>query len=462
MFIIAQIPFVDLRLLSSDSRYKKDGCIFPNTFEKRAGHKIYYRYLGTEKLRSFPGELPTPERMYFDSSKILSLNESLPFTDKPYCPKLLFARLFEDAQFFHFDIGIRENSYEKICRKDLGRFIHQFMSAPLFKIRKGFDRTGTSYCFTELVEQVRQIYLYATRDIRKNGTDKINDKSLSRKVITGSPALFITYNKNEVHTFGKAKKITMPNGIEIWHDLTAIDNIPVNVWLIGKNDLPKYHQELRNLRIYLSKLHSYKESVRIILDELAYPNDFSRDKLIYFFEFISSYLHREKYYGYPTEDFWSLIFSVDDTFNHMTWENYKRRIDAYLNAFKVKTMNINKGIINYGNTGSITYTSIHDTANSNITITVPPSDNSIQEQMKAFDVLVQELLANNQLTGEQLQRLEDNIDSFKDCITAKKADKDTASKMLSRIKKAFGDTVSIAAGIEKLISIGKSIISLLT
>lgn len=461
MFIIAQIPFIDLRLLSCNVRHKINGCIFPNTFERKANRKIYYRYLGAEKLRAFPGELPTPERKYFDSSRILSLNGASSFADKPYYPRLLFSRLFEDAQFFHFDIGLRENSYEKICRKDLSRFILEFMNAPLFKIRKKFDRTESLYSFLELTEQIRQIYLYATNDVRKNGTGRVTDKELSRKVITGNPALFITYNKDEIHTFGRARKITLPNGIEIWHDLITMDNILLNVWFIGKNDLPKYNSELRNLRIYLSKLHSYKESVQIILDRLQYPNDFSRDKLIHFFELISSYVHREKYYGYQNEDFWSLIFSVDDTFNHMTWGNYKRQIDAYLNAVKEKTMSINYGIVNTGsmnNTGNIIMTTAAD---SNITLTVSPPDNTIQEKIKAFDELTKELLANDQLTQSQIQRLEDNFDSFRDCVTAKNADKDTALKIFKRLKNALSETVGIASGIEKFIILGKSIINLL-
>ena len=98
---------------------------------------------------------------------------------------------------------------------------------------------------------------------------------------------------------------------------------------------------------------------------------------------------------------------------------------------------------------------------SNITLTVSPPDNTIQEKIKAFDELTKELLANDQLTQSQIQRLEDNFDSFRDCVTAKNADKDTALKIFKRLKNALSETVGIASGIEKFIILGKSIINLL-
>ena len=68
MFIIAQIPFVDFRLLSKE---EFTDCIFPNTFPKKMSKSTYYRYFGEEKNRYMPNQLPLSERQFFDAHKIL-------------------------------------------------------------------------------------------------------------------------------------------------------------------------------------------------------------------------------------------------------------------------------------------------------------------------------------------------------------------------------------------------------
>lgn len=455
MFLIAQIPFVDLRLLSDHKEYSD--CIFPNTFVKNMDHEIYYRFLGKEKLRYSPINLPDSERQYFDSSNVIHLERDMFAGNEPYQPRLVFSRLFEENQSFHFDIGIREIAQNQLSRKDLDRFIKQFMVSPIFRITKRYDKNGDWYNFTELMEQIKKIYLYATKC--KKVSDKVQDEPAehSHDVILGYPALFVTYNKDEIHTFGNAQKYILASGIEIWHDLIPVKNIWVNVWFIGKNDLAKYNQELRNLRIYLSKLHSYKESLRIILDRLKRRNELSRDRLLFAFEHILSNINREKYYGNNNKDFWNLVFEVDNTYNNVSWTGYIKQIDAYIKVFKGGTMNINYGIYVNGNNGDGSPL-ICNAQDVNVSIA---QRSEMQEYMRYFDAKYEELLRDNQLTNEQIKQLQDSFDNFKDYMTEKAPRKGIASVLLENVKSILGDMISNPERVAQLILFGQKMVDLL-
>ena len=246
MFIISQIPFVDFRLLSNDlSKY--EDCIFPNTFEKNMLNPIYYRFLGEEKNRYSPNQLPMAERQFFNAHKTLYIDNMAFIGNGIYHPQLLFSRLFEEAQSFHFDIGIRETLKNSIYRRDLDIFIKDFLNSKFFCINNRYDNTEMKYNLIELSAQIKQIYLYATK--RKGAKHHIN---YSSQIVLGYPALFITYDKNEVHSFGNAKEIKINKSIKVRYNLISLNHSFLGVWFIGKNDISKYNQELRNLRIYLS------------------------------------------------------------------------------------------------------------------------------------------------------------------------------------------------------------------
>lgn len=451
MFIIAQIPFVDFRLLSNEKE-KYNDCFFPNTFNKVTYKPIYYRFFGEEKNRFSPNQLPVSERQFFNAHKIIHINGQAFVGNGIYYPTLLFSRLFEEAQFFHFDIGIRETFKNNFNRNNLNRFIKDFLMSPFFEINGKYDKTKKQYNFIELVEQIKNIYLYATKSKQ---VEEHNDNF--SEIVLGYPALFITYDKDEIHSFGNAKEVKINKSIEVRYDLISINHSFVSVWFIGKNDVSKYNQELRNLRIYLSKLHVYKESTRIILNSLKYniTNKLDMHKIITFFKYILSLMDREMYYGYNNIDFWKIVFDVDNIYNSVSWNEYRQYMNAKIQEVANMSPKSNTIIVKDSTVeGSIVTDSTNVQINNG-------KQNKMEENIKKFDDILNELLNNSQLTNQQIETLNDQINNFKEYIKINSPQREFASKLLNSIKNTFNCMIANSDGIQKLIVAGESIINLL-
>ncbi len=451
MFIVAQIPFVDFRLLSSE-KGKYNDCFFPNTFNKVTNKPIYYRFFGEEKNRYSPNQLPVSERQFFNAHRAIHINNHTFLGDSIYQPTLLFSRLFEEAQFFHFDIGVREKFKNNFNRRDLNQFIRDFILSPFFSINGKYDTEKKSYNFIELKEQVKHIYLYATKSKQ---VDEHND-NLSQ-VVLGYPALFVTYNKDEIHSFGNAKEIQINNGIKVRYNLISIKHSFISVWFIGKKDISKYNQELRNLRIYLSKLHVYKEATHIILDNLKYQinNELDMPKIITFFEYMLSLIERKKYYGYDNTDFWKIVFDIDNTYNDVSWNEYRQYMNAKIKGVADMSPKNNTIIVTDSTIkGSIV------TDSKNVKINYEKQD-KIDESIEKFDNILADLLNDSQLTKQQIESLNDQVNNFKEYIKNDSPQEKFALKLLNGIKNTFNCMISNSEGIQNLILVGESIINLL-
>lgn len=455
MFIIAQIPFVDFRLLS-DQDY--EGCFFPNTFDKNYERALYYRFLGMERNRFSPNGLPLSERRFFNSTKVLYYQRENFQGNACYYPKLLFSRFFEDAQCFHFDIGLREIIKNNFSRHNLNQFAKDFLCSPFFSINNRYEQEDKAYNLIELAQKIKEIYLYATASKKSN-----NYKKYSRKVVLGYPALFIVYDKREVHSFGMAKEVQLKNGIKARHELVSVKNNFVDVWYIGKDNLSKYNQDLRNLRIYLSKLHSYKESTRIILNYLdkSKEDDLNSHKVGTFLSYMLKRMNRKQYYGYDNADFWKVAFYVDDVYNHVSWDEFRGKIEAKLEEIEMSSEK------NYENVQIIKDSNFHyspvvgPSATAQISISSGDQDD-LRKLIQEFDGLVDKLISSNyQIIEEQRSVLKGQTDVFREYITSKSPERGFAGRLLDNIKNALCFGVVNSEGIQRLLEVGEKITNLL-
>ena len=324
--------------------------------------------------------------------------------------------------------------------------------SPFFSINGKYDTEKKSYNFIELKEQVKHIYLYATKSKQ---VDEHND-NLSQ-VVLGYPALFVTYNKDEIHSFGNAKEIQINNGIKVRYNLISIKHSFISVWFIGKKDISKYNQELRNLRIYLSKLHVYKEATHIILDNLKYQinNELDMPKIITFFEYMLSLIERKKYYGYDNTDFWKIVFDIDNTYNDVSWNEYRQYMNAKIKGVADMSPKNNTIIVTDSTIkGSIV------TDSKNVKINYEKQD-KIDESIEKFDNILADLLNDSQLTKQQIESLNDQVNNFKEYIKNDSPQEKFALKLLNGIKNTFNCMISNSEGIQNLILVGESIINLL-
>lgn len=446
MFIIAQIPFVDFRLLGENSKYTD--CIFPNTFNKAISKPVYYRFLGEEKSRYSPNHLPESERQFFNAHKTLHLDSQAFAGSGIYYPRLLFSRLFEDAHSFHFDIGIRETFKNGFDRRDLNRFIKDFLVSPFFCINRKYDNTEKQYNFIQLTEQIKRIYLYATKSkqVEEHG-------NYSTQIVLGYPALFITYDKDEIHSFGDAKEIKINADIKVRYNLISINHSFVNVWFIGKKDISKYNQDLRNLRIYLSKLHAYKESTRVIIDYLKRNNMYNLDihRVSIFFEYVLSLMNKKKYYGYNNTDFWEIVFNVDKAYNDVSWNGYQSYMDAIIK--EAGRMGLQGNFISIGDNSTVG--DINQGGNKTI---INANEHKMEEAKKEFDDTLKKILEEYELTSEEIEKLRRE---FEQCIKKGPAEKERAAGSLSNIKNVLNRIVGNSNNIQKLIEIVDSMLNIL-
>lgn len=453
MFMIAQVPFVDFRLLSTG---EFTDCMFPNTFGKTIGKPVYYRYFGDEKNRYEPLELPLAERQFFDARKILHIDGSRFQGTGLYYPTLLFSRLFEDGQFFHFDIGVRETLKNNINRRDLNKFLKDFLRSPFFKLNGKYYKGKTNVSFLELAEEVKQIYLFATN--KKDKEKGWGQGAYRKEVELGRPALFVVYDKKEAHSFGDAKEVKLGNGIKVRYGLVSVGNAQVDVWYIGREELPKYSQGLRNLRVYLSKLHADKEAVRIVLGYLKKNsfNGLDKPKVARFLREILDHLQREKYYGYRNDDFWDIVFKVDQTYDKVSWMEYKRHINTVMEEIKMEGDKIYKLEINGGTFHESTIA--NKVENMSVTYGAQSQES---DGIARFDAALKGLLEQMELTKEQVEALEGQVNVFKNYIQGESPEKGFAANLLNTLKRTFQGLVQNSEGIGQLVAAGESIINLL-
>lgn len=453
MFIIAQIPFVDIRLLSNKN-YKN--CFFPNMFDRHYEKATYYRFLGSERNRFNPNGLPAAERTYFDSRKMIYVDHKSKMKSYHYFPQVLFARFFVEKQCFHFDIGLRETiNFSGPQRKNISKFARDLLQIPFLGINDRFEQGDDIYSILGLERPLKNIYLYATSSKK---AERIKD--YSSKLIWGYPALFIVYDKNEQHYFGMAKTFNVNKNIKIRHELLSLKNTFADAWYIGKEGISRYNQDLRNLRIYLSKLHSYKESARIILnylDKHGFEN-FDKQKVKEFLKLMQFQMNRETFYGYDNKDFRQLAFYIDERYNHVTWDEFKFRIQA-------KIEELERSIMSTYNFNSADNSQQVNVVNSpGAIVEIPKNTEEVRnEYIQKFNSMFEELLMQNKnLLEEERITLENKKENFLACTQNTAIEVKEAKKRLEILKSTLSKISSFAITnpekIEKLMSIGEKIL----
>lgn len=449
VFIIAQIPFVDVRLLLKEDL---DGCFFPNTFNGHYDKARYYRFLGSEKNRFGPNGLPMSERTFFNSRSILYNKKK--YTDySSYLLQLLFARFFTENYSFHFDIGIRIKTEPE---HSLDQFAKRLLEYPFLGINDKCRKKHKAYSILGVSEEIKKIYIYATSSKRTN-----IEKNYSPYIILGAPELIIIYDKREQHFFASAKKLHLDNGIIVRHDLLSLNNTFADVWYIGKESLTKYNQDLRNLRIYLSKVHVYKEATHIMLNYLDTHGNKEVDlhKIGTFFNYMLARMERQTYYGYNNKDFWELAFNIDNEYNYASWQEFNMRIKAKLGELEMS--NSKKYTVNNSQTftDNVIVDSTVVTQSRNVFISKTNSEFIIKEALREFSTAVDDLIKQNpQLSEEQEATLRGQADMFMQCAQSIPQQKTHIRDLWKNVKKVFCLILSNAEGIERVMNLGEKVV----
>jgi hypothetical protein len=339
MFVIIQIPFVDFRLLKKEEEEEKT-FFFPHQFIKRAKGRICYRYFGFSKGRYNSDDLHPSEQNFFDSQKLLKIKYN---SEDKYKYKLIFARLFADDFFFHFDIGIRiqfKNATDKIDLSSLGQ---NLFDKNIFVPSKQ-NRAGGPFNIFSLRQYIESLYLYATTHTKSLHCINANHLYLG----FGKIAVFCQCRNNEnIKENISLKKIIDDEDIYLQKATLRYSSDATHLWLIGAyNPEGETKDFLRRLRICLLKLNNYREGLDGIFKYLLHDdinfNDL-HDLLYAKLNNLLKLLKQKKYYGIEGQYIMDRAVTIENEVYSGSWNEYKQKIIFYRNKIKRKS----NGYIDY-------------------------------------------------------------------------------------------------------------------
>nr|WP_325212323.1 hypothetical protein [uncultured Oscillibacter sp.] len=342
MFAVIQYPFIDTRLLNAAG--PKNSFFPPQFTPQRITQNRYFRFLGEEKLRRAPESLPEKERTYFDSRTAIS------FLPAPQAPlqKGVFKRLYTDVFSLHYDIGLY-GFYDGLLFPYSGEYdsvARELMEAPRLKVTKRFEHGEQEFSLYTFFDELLRIYQYATTS-KKAGPVQLAPGRAG--ILPGTPALIFSYGPLEFIPPKKVKWLlpSLPN-LKVGCSLLNLHNHPIAVYYICHCFSHSKSDEVRRLRICISKIHACKETLRLLLTyiEQDQPGGVKlRPTLLYLKKFLSL-AGREQYYGFDNQNFWDLAYSIDEALHREQWSELIDRVRGIVDLLE-QEQNAGIRIYNY-------------------------------------------------------------------------------------------------------------------
>lgn len=461
MFIVLQFPFVDLRLIQ-----KQEGkqFFYPNKFKERTSKKVYYRHFGSKHYREKTDGLPQSEYCFYNSKKILKLDESI----APNCT-LVFARLFAEEFFFHFDIGIRvtDNSEQQI---DLLKYIEELLKKNIF-ITLGNICNESSLNIESIKSYIESLYIYAT-----TYTDAYVKSKDTVSLTFGSPAVFCQYSSGSYIIRNKGLKTINIDNFVLKKTTINLRSTLSHVWITEKYDSYGETKEyLRNLRICLMKLYNYREGLSAVFQFLEFVNDFDNlksDIICIEFNYLRNLLKKPKYRGVSGKEIMDMALEGDRTLYNDAWENHIERLNYYYGRFidikkeRLRPMSINiegsNNNVNTGNNSSINSAAggssiIGDVSGGSVSVN---TSGDVRELMGQFMEEYNKLLAELKLSKEDMAKLDSHKEEFKAEVSNAKPEPQKVKSVWDKIKSVFSGIVSNADKLTTLYLLGEKVVKM--
>lgn len=333
MILILQIPFVDFRVLCK--KYQKQ-IFLPNTFIGRNG-KHYYRYFGLIHPRRSCDGLLNSEKEFFESKKVISLKKEMDHKGL----KIVFQRLFCDGIFYHFDLGLYIS--DDIIKQNYGCLIEKSITSILnrkdFCVSSKLNITNP-ICLNSLSDVVKKYYIYATTKIKYQKAGKKLVRDRNDKIIVGNPATFIIADNIFKLKKGNNRIIPFTHNETYQNEIIKKGELIIganryDIWVVDKHS--SHNNDMRSLRVCLSKLHCYKEGIARILkfadNSRFIPNHFDYDLLLTSLTKILTLLKDYQSENNPyhfSEDIMVTAFKGVLSVDELTWKEYISSLDRYI------------------------------------------------------------------------------------------------------------------------------------
>lgn len=451
MFAVVQYPFVDYRMLyDAESRPHN---FFPQSFPRQTEQRRYFRFLGAEKLRRSFEEFPQGEQRFFYSRTMIRF---LPAIGEPL-PTGVFSRLYADGLSLHYDIGL----YGRSVPDWDWRFIQDLMNKPRLRITSRFEPKGRVFSFYKFFNELLRLYQYATTSKKAAAPPP---KPVQAGIAPGIPAVILTSRDSPAAVSGIQWR-HLQRGLEVGCGQYSLHDHPIAIWYIRHNGFSSKSDEVRRLRICITKIHAYKETVRLLLEfmERDLPNGVNFDILYKELKRLLRLMEKEQYYGFDNRDFWGLAYSIDERFHGEQWIELSDRVRAALDQLDWKKEEL-KGmgtvIKNYGNQiylgdnpENVTLSSIVEGSPTTVINTAEIQNPDVQDFLAEAQRLLEKAAA-----GKEIEELREQIKAFCDSASEQKPNKHICKALFQGIKATMAAIISNADGLEKLFSLGKKII----
>lgn len=454
MFAVVQYPFVDYRMLyDAESRSHN---FFPQSFPRQTEQRRYFRFLGAEKLRRSSEELPQGEQRFFYSRTMIRF---LSVIGEPL-PKGVFSRLYADGLSLHYDIGL----YGRSVPDWDWRFIQNLMNRPRLRITSRFEPKGRVFSFYTFFNELLRLYQYATTSKKAAAPQS---KPVRAGIAPGIPAVILTSQDSPAAVSGMQWRCLQP-GLEVGCGQYSLYDHPIAIWYIKHDGFSSKSDEVRRLRICITKIHAYKETVRLLLEfmERDLPNGVNFDILYKELKRLLRLMKKEQYYGFDNRDFWKLAYSIDEPFHGEQWIELSDRVRTALDQLNWKKEEL-KGmgtVINYhddhhvennfrDNHGPLISGSTVESSPINVTNTTGIPNSDVQDFLAEAQRLLEKAAA-----GKEIEELREQIEAFCASASEQKPNKHICKALFQGIKATMAAIISNADGLEKLFSLGKKII----
>lgn len=338
MLLSFEFPFLDTRKFLSDETFMLNADMDLDL--RDISQHEFIRSFGVIRQRERPHEVN--ESIYASANNAFAFDSTNSFvfgSSKRFVPFLRYKRLFTNGVNCRVDIGIENDLDTSYNDSDIDIIIQILYSSKLFVPRH--SEKGTSYIKMDLADlgsSISKLYLCSTTSMPKENCIK------NEWVVSGNTMVLCHTRVSDIKhfNFDKYMRIEIDNlseyGIELYYRAKSnvISGYSIPTWLIVERDDARMDC-VRNLRIYLMKLHQERECFRQILrlfsTEIFKVNDFGGNIVLsrYVKDYIYCSLLKKGRYGYNNIRINEIINAIDVIVN-------QNQIDSLLRKFDTETL----------------------------------------------------------------------------------------------------------------------------
>ena len=470
MFFSFEFPFLDIRSFLSIKTYKLTS---RKSFDfcDVANHE-FVRSFGEIRQRKNPHEVS--ESIYATANNAVKFDHdnAIVFgSSKKFIPHCIFKRLFTNGINCRVDIGVENSLKTTYSNLDIEEIMTELFYSTLYVPQKSPSmKSYHKIDMRSLGKRLAVLYLNATTEAPKvNFSDVRNNW-----VVHGNPMILIEAYENDLRNFDATNytKIQLEelerSKINMFFHVNSniISGYNIPIWIIIRNESSE-KDRVRNLRIYLMRLHQarecFRQTLRIFFNEIFNSKDFDENYLLrdYVEDYIYTSLLKKKRYGFSNDEVNRIVERIDESINH----HQINKLIEYFSTAKLKSieercgknMKGQKIEINHskiiGSQVGVSHSELQFEVDGDVIIDSNPTDSkilreardSISSIMNIADLSDEQKAYLISLINEATQSAEENDDSKK---TACKVKFDAfilgAGKIAERIITVLGNFSTIA------------------